>query len=159
MTVLCACAAASPPALAQGARDRLREIVQDECLPNWRGAGDPSPCASVTLLDGTSLPSGFAVLADRKGGAHFLLIPTRTVTGIESPEARRPGEPNYFAAAWAARAVLAHALGFTPPPGAVGLALNHEDARSQDQLHIHISCLRASVSAALQAQAAQIGPR
>ena len=52
-----------------------------------------------------------AVLADRKGGAHFLLIPTGTVAGMESPELLEPGTPNYFAAVWAARDLVAGAAG------------------------------------------------
>ncbi len=39
---------------------------------------------------------------------------------------------------------------------AVGLALNPQHARSQDQLHIHIECVRADVAAALQAAAPRI---
>lgn len=33
-----------------------------------------------------------AAPADRKGGAHFLLIPTRTTSGIESPLLFEPGK-------------------------------------------------------------------
>jgi len=40
------------------------------------------------------------VLADRKGGAHYLLIPTQTMAGIESGELLDPEAPNYFAEAW-----------------------------------------------------------
>lgn len=92
---------------------------------------------------------GFAVLADRKGGAHFLLIPTRAVAGMESPELFEPSTPNYFAAAWAARDLLARVAGRAIPRSVVGLALNPRHARSQDQFHIHIECLRRDVAQAL----------
>jgi CDP-diacylglycerol pyrophosphatase len=129
-------------------RDALREIVQDECVVHWQQQHSAAPCECVA--------DSYAVLADRKGGAHFLLIPTRTVTGIESPEVLEPDAPNYFAAAWQARDRVAAVVGHDVPRSAVGLALNPKHARSQDQLHIHIECLRADVARTLQTAAAGI---
>jgi CDP-diacylglycerol pyrophosphatase len=144
--------------LHDASRDRLRLIVQQQCLPDWLEHHDPAPCRSVEVLgEGPGAP-GFAVLPDRKGGAHFLLIPTRAIRGIESPELRAPGALNYFDAAWRARQALADVLGHPVPPSAVGMAVNQRRARSQDQLHIHISCLRRAVYDALRTQAAHIGP-
>jgi len=100
---------------------------------------------------------GFAVLADRKGGAHFLLIPTQTLAGMEGPELFESGTPNYFAAAWAARDLIAAVIGHGIPRNAVGLALNPKHARSQDQFHIHIECVRSDVAAVLQRAAPAIG--
>ncbi|HEY6452268.1 MAG TPA: CDP-diacylglycerol diphosphatase [Steroidobacteraceae bacterium] len=137
-------------------RDALRHIVQDECLPHWREAHDPAPCARVALPDS---PQGYAVLADRKGGAHFLLIPTQTLTGIEDPLLLRAGAPNYFAAAWQARARLGAVLGQDLPRDAVGLAINSALARGQDQFHIHIECLQPPLRAALRAAAAGLSDR
>jgi CDP-diacylglycerol pyrophosphatase len=121
---------------ADAGRDQLRVIVQQQCLPHWTQTHDPSPCVSVRTLDDGSRPQGFAVLLDRKGGAHFLLIPTRTITGIESPEVRGARALNFFAAAWEARYVLVGAVGHTVPRSAIGMAVNQYRARSQDQLHI-----------------------
>jgi CDP-diacylglycerol pyrophosphatase len=140
-------------------RERLRLIVQEQCLPGWLATHQPAPCSSVTLLGTGPDAQGYAVLHDRKGGAHFLLIPTRTIGGIESPEARSADAPNYFDAAWKAREVLEPDAGAPLPRTAVGLAVNQLRARSQDQLHIHISCLRASTFDALRQHAAQIGLR
>jgi CDP-diacylglycerol pyrophosphatase len=139
-------------------RDHLRFIVQQQCLPDWLEHRNPAPCRSVTLPGNDPGAPGYAVLPDRKGGAHFLLIPTRSIVGIESPEVRAAGAPNYFGAAWGARDALAAALGRPVPAQAVGMAVNQRRARSQDQLHIHLSCLRPSVYDALQASAARIGP-
>lgn len=155
---LLGCAAAVVAAWAEPAplpapRDRLRFIVQQQCLPHWRAAHDPTPCVSVDADGRDAEPQGFAVLADRKGGAHFLLIPTQTIRGIESPEARAPGALNLFDAAWQARAVLAVEVGHAIPRAAVGLAVNQLRSRSQDQLHIHISCVRPGVARALRARA------
>jgi CDP-diacylglycerol pyrophosphatase len=145
------------PGAAPAPRDRLRFIVQEQCLPHWLRDHDPAPCVIVTPGAGSADP-GFAVLADRKGGAHFLLIPTQTIRGVESPEARAPEALNYFDAAWSARAALAQFIGRAVPRAAVGLAVNPIHSRSQDQLHIHIGCLRAAVAQALKLRAAAIGP-
>lgn len=137
-------------AIAVGAlpdRDALRRIVQEQCLPHWRENHDPAPCVSIEPADHGI--GGYAVLPDRKGGAHFLLIPTATVTGIESPVLEKSDTPNYFLAAWQARGRLEDRVGHALARSAVGLAINPAHARSQDQLHIHIECLRPEVARAL----------
>jgi CDP-diacylglycerol pyrophosphatase len=146
--------AALPSSVRGGDRDRLREIVQEQCVPHWVTAHDPAPCISVSQR---ASAQGYAVLADRKGGAHFLLIPTQRISGIESPELRATGALNYFDAAWNARNVLDAVVGAPVPREAVGLAVNHIHARSQDQLHIHISCLGRSVHDELHTAADRIG--
>ncbi len=151
--VLVACGQAVP------ARERLRMIVQQQCLPLWLKEHRPGPCVSVdAVADGAHADAGYAILHDRKGGAHFLLIATRSITGIESPELLEPGAPNYFDDAWQSRDALAKYLGRPVPRGAVGLALNSRRVRSQDQLHIHIECLGSGIFRALQENAAQLGP-
>ena len=137
-------------------RDALRRIVQDQCLAHWSQRHDPSPCERVILLGPAREEQGYALLADRKGGAHFLLIPIRSIPGIESPELEEAGAPNYFAAAWQARDRLAAAVGRELPRNAVGLAVNPASARTQDQLHVHIECLRPDVVGLLQAESARI---
>lgn len=143
----------------QEQRDRLRVIVQQQCVPHWLLTHRAAPCSSVTLAATGTADRGYAVLHDRKGGAHFLLIPTRTVRGLESPEARGADAPNYFAAAWDSRPVLTALVGHPLPRTAVGLAVNPLYARSQDQFHIHMSCLRPAVAAALSLEAAQLTSR
>jgi CDP-diacylglycerol pyrophosphatase len=130
--------------------DALWNIVHDRCLPNMFAQGNPAPCAAVDLQGGTVL------LKDRVGVAQFLLMPTARITGIESPAILSAGAPNYFAAAWAARtrvsALLAHPL----PRDATSLAINSESGRTQNQLHIHVDCLRADIRATLATRAAAI---
>lgn len=133
-------------------RDALWRIVHGRCVPGEAAHGDPAPCTEV------SLAGGWAVLKDRRGASQFLLIPTTRVTGIEDPAARAPDAPNYFAAAWAARKQVDLRLGRDLPPDAVALAVNSGYARTQDQLHIHIDCLRPDVRAALRDQLSAIGP-
>jgi CDP-diacylglycerol pyrophosphatase len=152
------CAMLLGTAFAQSSsRDQLRFIVQQLCLKHWRVTGDPAPCIHLTADAGGSDPRAFAVLADRKGGAHLLLIPVATISGIESQEVRAPGAFNFFEAAWRARDGLSDTIGYTPPRAAVGLAVNPVHGRSQDQLHIHIACLNPAVYAALQADGAKLG--
>src|SRR5580700_8480216 len=86
-------------------RNALREIAQDECLVDWLQHQDPAPCERVYIVDAQA-SDGYAVLADIKGGAHFLLIPIKTISGIESATLEEPGAPNYFQAAWRAREQL-----------------------------------------------------
>src|ERR1700733_9331152 len=136
-------------------RNALREIVQDECLVHWLQRQDPAPCQRVCLTDARG-PDGYAVLADRKGGAHFLLIPVKTISGIESPEVLEPQALNYFAAAWQARDRLGAVLGHGVHRGDVGLAVNPQHGRGQDQLHIHIECLGAEVHGVLHAAAERL---
>ena len=150
-------AALALTAPASANRNALREIVQDQCSVHWLQSHDPAPCKRIVLADAAHIREGYAVLADRKGGAHFLLIPTQTIAGMESPELFEPGTPHYFAAAWAARDLVAAVVGHDIARGAIGLALNPRHARTQDQFHIHIECLRADVAATLQIAAPRIG--
>jgi CDP-diacylglycerol pyrophosphatase len=137
----------------------LRRIVQEECVAHWAQRHDPAPCERVELSDPPREDSGYALLADRKGGAHLLLIPTRRITGIESADLALPAAPNYLSAAWRARDRLEAAVGRSIPRSAVGLAVNPVHARTQNQLHIHIECLRPDVLQALAGQAGQFASR
>jgi len=150
---------AALPAAHAADRDALRRIVQDECLPHWRVQHEAAPCEQL-VMRGPDAHDGYAVLADRKGGAHFLLIPTLTVSGIEDPVLLRATSPNYFAAAWAARARMDAIVGRPLRRDEIGLAVNSSLTRSQDQLHIHIECVRPEVYRALHTAAAlAIGSR
>ncbi len=143
------------PELNSG-RDALRHIVQELCVVHWREKRSPAPCERVFLADATRDDSGYAVLADRKGGAHYLLIPTRTMAGVDSSELLDPDTPNYFAEAWHARDMITKFVGHDVPRGAVGLAINTAHSRSQDQFHVHIECVRQDVYASLHAAAERI---
>src|SRR5271154_6607701 len=92
---------AAPAAAAD--RDALRHIVQQQCLPHWSAQHDPAQCESIA--------PDYAGLADRKGGAHLLLIATQASTGIEDPAVLNAATPNYFAAAWQARERLSAIIG------------------------------------------------
>lgn len=135
----------------------LWKIVHGECVPNQLQHGDPRPCAQVDLKGGVD--QGYAVLKDRNGKTQFLLIPTKRIVGIEDPALRTNDAANYFAAAWTARSFVEQALGRAMPIDAMSAAVNSILARTQNQLHIHIDCIRPDVRAKLNAAAASIGDR
>lgn len=134
----------------------LWTIVHDQCVADELAHRDPAPCAQVNLDGGERY--GYAVMKDIDGDRQYLLLPTARITGIESPELLEPGATNYFAEAWLARAYVEQRAGGTLPRDWMSLAVNSAVSRSQNQLHIHIDCVRADVQAALRAQAAAIGP-
>jgi CDP-diacylglycerol pyrophosphatase len=147
--------AAASPAHAQ--RDALWRIVHDGCVPDEEVTHDPKPCVRVDLSDGVE--RGFAVLKDIRGNTQYLLIPTRRLPGIESPVVLSPDAPNYFADAWEARTYIDSALHGTLPRDDFGLAINSAVSRSQDQLHIHVDCVRPDVQMALHEHEGAIGAR
>ena len=130
--------------------DALWQIVHDRCVPDQQANGSPAPCALVDLTN------GYAVLKDIVGATQFLLIATAKVTGIEDPAILAPLAPNYFAAAWQSHDRVEQLAGTMLPREALGLAINSAHGRTQNQLHIHIDCLRPDVAAAVRAHAASV---
>ena len=65
--------------------------------------------------------------------------------------------PNYFAAAWQSHDLVSQRVQQMLPDDEVGLAINSAYGRSQNQLHIHIDCLRTDVVTALRAHGAAVG--
>ena len=120
--------------------DALWKIVHGRCVPG-AAAGDPAPCVEVA--------ADWAVLKDIVGATQFLLIPTARITGIESPAVLAPDAPNFFAAAWKARAYVEQRAGHGMARDSIALAINPPGARSQEQLHIHIDCVRPDIRALL----------
>ena len=125
-------------------RLKLWEIVHDECVPAAQNGGAlPRPCLRVDA-DG-----GYAVIKDINGVAQVLAIPSKPVEGIEDAQLLADDALPYFADAWRARDLMAAYLHPPPPRERVAIAVNSKLARSQDQLHFHVDCLRADVAQAL----------
>ena len=135
----------------------LWEVVHNLCVPGQSEFHDPKPCLQVDLSAG--IESGFAILQDPRGGTQFLLIPTVRISGIESPIVREPHATNYFADAWESRTYISRALHKALPRDGIALAINSALSRSQDQLHIHFSCVRADTLQALHKNEERIGDR
>jgi CDP-diacylglycerol pyrophosphatase len=132
-------------------RSAFRQIVQEQCILNWQAHHNPAPCERVVLADPKISTSGYAVLAAPGGGAHYLLVPTRTMAGIESSELLDPDTPNYFAEAWNARGLISSYVGHDVPRTVIGLAVGIAVSRVQDQFHINIECLQQDAVKALHA--------
>lgn len=137
-------------------RNALWTIAHDKCAPNEELHHNPAPCARVDLAQGTK--QGYVILKDLRGVAQFLLIPTRRIAGIESPDLLAPDAPNYWAAAWQNRHFVSARARRDLAWNMIGLAINSSSARSQDQLHIHLDCLRPDVRTSLAQHSAEIGP-
>jgi CDP-diacylglycerol pyrophosphatase len=131
--------------------DALWHIVSTQCVPDQQQFNSPKPCALVDLS------AGYVVLKDLVGDTQFLLLPTARITGIESPAILTPDAPNYWEAAWQARHFVDERGHRSMPRETISLAVNSIDGRTQDQLHIHIDCVRIDVAATLREHAGDIG--
>jgi CDP-diacylglycerol pyrophosphatase len=129
----------------------LREIVHNHCVPGQQSGKGPAPCQLVDLA------GGYAVLKDIRGSTQYLLLATADVTGIEDPQILEANAPDYWAAAWAARKFVDQLAHQILPREDIGLAINSRQGRTQNQLHIHVDCIRLDVVQKLQAHAAEIG--
>ena len=135
--------------------DILWKIVHGRCVPDQQANHAPAPCAAVDL--GRGEVSGYAVLKDKNGASQYLLIPTRRITGIESPLLLAPDAANYFADAWAATGLVGARLHRTLPRQDLALAINSVAGRTQDQLHIHVDCISPDIRTALDRAEPDIG--
>lgn len=118
-------------------RMALWQVVR-ACVADFKLTGAPFPCLEVDLSGGEE--RGSVVLRPPLSD-DTMLAPTRRIVGIEDPFLQSPDAPNYFAAAWRARAFLKDAGGEAPEREAIALFVNSAIVRTQDQLHIHVGCL------------------
>jgi CDP-diacylglycerol pyrophosphatase len=149
--------AAFAPAVRAADPDALWKIISEKCLPNERDHGQPAPCAVVDRNNGVE--KGYVVLKDREGDTQYLVMPTAKITGIEDQRVIAPGAANYFADAWSQRQFTVDAAKTALPPDTLSLAVNSPHGRSQNQLHIHIDCLRPDVRAAIERRLTAIGDK
>jgi CDP-diacylglycerol pyrophosphatase len=133
----------------------LWTIVHDQCVPDQQTNGDPAPCSLVDLRTGER--HGYVVLKDLVGATQFLVMPTDRITGIESPTLLEPDATDYFAAAWHAAGFVDARAGVDIPRDWVSLAINSALARTQDQLHIHVDCIRADIRETLKRHIVDLG--
>jgi CDP-diacylglycerol pyrophosphatase len=136
-------------------RGALRQIVQ-QCALNWQQHNDPAPCERVVLTDPKVADSGYAVLEDPDGGAHYLLVPTKTMSGLDSSELLDRDSPNYFAEAWHVRGLLKKFVGHEVPRTDIAVFVNTAHARAYDQFHVHVQCLRQEAADALRAMSGRV---
>ena len=146
-----ACTAMASLPAAAGNPDVLKHIVEGACVPTMQATGHPLPCRKVDL------DRRFAVLKDILGKTQYLVLPTDPIAGIEAPELLKSGAPNYWQASWEARSFVEEAAGRKIPRDYIGLAINSAKGRSQNQLHIHVDCVRRDVIQALKRSQSSIG--
>ena len=137
--LLAACVPAPPGPRSDGLLRQMRSCIADP--------GQGPPCAVVAP------ERGFVVIKDDAPDKPFawLLVPTSDVTGIEDPAILRAPVAGFWEIGWAEGRRLVPA-----PPEGLGLAINSVAGRSQNLLHIHLSCLDPAVRTTL--DAAEIGP-
>ena len=123
----------------------LWKIANEKCVPNMRDAKNPASCDVVDLA------AGYVALKDIVGDTQFLLIPTARLAGIETPDILLDGAPNYWDHAWRMRRLTEARAGKALMRESLSLAINSAYGRTQDQLHIHIDCVRRDVRDALAA--------
>lgn len=151
---LVAATAAGQRSVSAASRDDLWFVVHDICLPAYRSLGVAFPCLEVNIANGVA--RGFAVLQSPLSAAHVIVVPAIRISGIESPLLQSADAPNYWQAAWDARSFVEQEAGHRLPRDRIGMAINSAAGRSQDQLHIHVSCVAPAVADFLRRHEVQI---
>jgi CDP-diacylglycerol pyrophosphatase len=82
----------------------------------------------------------------------YLIIPTTKVTGIEDPHIFATPVDDFWVFAWQQAQIYVKKRA-----AETGLAINSEFGRTQNQLHIHISCVRRDVAQTLAANQQKFG--
>ena len=134
-------------------RHVLWRVVQT-CVADHALSGRPFPCLAVETAGG--MERGYAVLRAPFVKSHTIVTPLVRTIGIEAPRLRGPDAPDYFNDAWTERRYATRGLKRQPGRADFALAVNSRVGRSQDQLHIHIDCIRPRVRDVLARNASEI---
>ena len=119
-------------------------LVVQTCSANGRLFDVPFPCLEIDKMTADDL-AGYAVLRAPFEATHIVVTPTVPISGIESPTLTASNAPNYIKHAWNMGHYVEEGLGRHLAWDEIGLAVNSRRGRSQDQLHIHVDCVDASV--------------
>ncbi|MBB1200881.1 CDP-diacylglycerol diphosphatase [Enterobacteriaceae bacterium 89] len=123
--------------------DALWGVVDNLCMTNYQKTDSPAPCQQIYMMPGKE--EGISVIQNPRYPYHFILVPTVALAGIESYRLLADGTPDYFGYAWLMRYRLSSVYGRPVPDDMLGMAINSAYGRSQNQLHIHLTCLREDV--------------
>lgn len=118
----------------------LWKFVSQQCVPNMEQHQRPNPCEKVDLS------AGYVLFKDRVGPLQYLLMPVQRITGIESSLLQQPTTPNFFLLAWQQRHLLSEKHLAAIPDSQLAMTINSVSGRTQNQLHIHLSCLRSDIA-------------
>ncbi len=130
--------------------DTLWNIVSQQCVPLQHTKQQPVSCLKVDTSN------QYVLFKDQNGPLHNLVIPTEKITGIESPLLLAENTPSYLSLAWQERTSLSHGLNKIIPDKLLAVAVNSQYGRSQEQLHIHIACLKKDILEQLNSQQSAI---
>ncbi|MGP1956326.1 MAG: CDP-diacylglycerol diphosphatase [Arsenophonus sp. NC-PE1-MAG3] len=119
--------------------DKLWQTINQQCIPEFKNGNLHQPCIKV---DQKNL---YVIFKDMKGPLHNLLLPLDKISGIESPILQQKNTKNYFILAWQNRALFIKSASKPINEKFLSLAINSKYGRSQDQLHIHLACLKPEV--------------
>lgn len=123
------------PISAHADRNVLWEKINENCVPNYLQHETYRPCSLIDLYRGIAI---YKVDNDK---FQYLLLPTEKITGLEDPKLMMDDTKNYFNEAWIARSFFTERLGKNIKENYISLAINPKNSRTQDQLHIHVSCI------------------
>jgi len=151
---LVALAVVAPPLQAALEGSELWSVV-NYCRAQNSAIGLPFPCLSVQPeRDGQG---GYVLLRSPHLKSEILLVPTERLTGVEDPGAASAAAAVYWREAWDVRRLIGERLRRQIDPGNIALAVNAKVGRTQEQLHIHIDCVRAEVEANMSAHGPATG--
>jgi CDP-diacylglycerol pyrophosphatase len=142
-----------PLALASGLDRRALWPVVRACVADFELFGASFPCRQIDLAGGKERGN---VVIQPPLLNDLIVVPTRPVVGVEDAFLQSADAPNYFAAAWRARSLLARPNGRAPDWDEVGIVVNPAMVRRQDQMHIHVGCLFPRVQGGLKRIAAEV---
>lgn len=124
-------------------RNILWDKVHNQCDVNYTNNGLYAPCALVDKNNGYVF---YKVDFDKY---QYLLMPLKKITGVEDPQLLDADLPRYLWMAWWGRDLVSEKTGRTVKESDLSITINPLNSRSQDQLHLHISCLAPPVRAVL----------
>lgn len=124
-------------------RNILWDKVHNQCDVNYTNNGLYAPCALVDKNNGYVF---YKVDFDKY---QYLLMPLKKITGVEDPQLLDEDLPRYLWMAWWGRDLVSEKVGRTVKENDLSITINPLNSRSQDQLHLHISCLAQPVRDAL----------
>lgn len=118
-------------------RDALWSKVNQQCVPDYINNDTYTPCALVNVDE------KYVIYKVDNDKYQYLLLPTEKISGIEDEKLLNEKQ-NYIYRAWQSRTFLTEKLNKKIKERDIALTMNAKNARGQDQLHIHISCLSPS---------------
>ncbi len=124
-------------------RGDLWRVVHGLCAPMDRVTGLPLPCLKVDRA------GGVAVVRAPTDVNRIIVVPIRQIPGVESPLLLGEDGKNLWAEAWRQRGTVIAAASRPLGWSDIGMAVNSQARRTQDQLHIHVSCVDPRLRRAL----------